>query len=245
MLSDITVVTPISPIPSHPGTEILEETVASVRHHLPDSEILFMFDGVRPEQEHLRQPYEEHIARVLWLADKQWKHCAPFLFTDHRHQVGMLRNVIDEIRTPLLLFVEADAPLLTDRFIDWDLLTGFIQSGRSNCVRLYHEECVPPGHEHLMFGMEQDAPFLRTSQYSARPHVATVEQYRKWLTEFTPEAVTFLEDKLHSVVQESVKHQGWWSQKCHIYAPESDGWRRSNHLNGRGTEPKFEEKLVF
>lgn len=237
----LTVVVPASPLPSHPDTAVIDETLSSVRHHLPDVPLLVTFDGVRPEQEHLREAYEDHIHQVM----KRWD-AAYFMFEKQTHQVGMLRSVIDSIETPLLMYVEADAPLLTDRHIDWDLITGFLQSGRSNCVRLYHEECVPAGHGHLMFGMEPDAPFLRTSQYSARPHIATVEQYRKWLTEFSPEANTFLEDKLHSVVQESVKLQGWWSQKCHIYAPADDqGFRRSSHLDGRAGGPKFDDSLVF
>lgn len=237
----ITVVTPVSPIPSHPDTSILERTVESVRHHLPDAEIVLLFDGVRDEQEHLTEPYREHIAKVLKLG---WGNVSPFLFANHTHQVGMLRNVIDDITTPLMMFVEQDTPLLTDRAIDWALITEWLLTGRSNCIRLYHEEVVPEPHQYLMHGMDA-GPFLKTAQYSARPHVATVSQYRKWLTEFTPHANTFLEDKLHSVVQEAVKHQGWGSQKVHIYAPDNDGWRRSDHLNGRGAESKFEEKLIF
>lgn len=237
----LTVVVPASPLLSHPDTVIIDETLASVRHHLPDAPIWVTFDGVRAEQEHLRDAYEEHIQHVITAWD-----ATVSAFPKHMHQVGMLRAVIDHIDTPLLMYIEADAPLLTDRIIDWDLITGFIQSGRSNCIRLYHEEAVPEAHRYLMFGMEQDAPLLRTSQYSARPHVATVEQYRKWLTEFSPHANTFLEDKLHSVVQEGVKHQGWWSQKVHIYAPDSDqGWRRSGHLDGRAGGPKFDDTLVF
>lgn len=236
----ITVVTPVSPIPTHPDTTVLETTVESVRHHLPDAELMLLFDGVREEQNHLVDAYHQHIADVLKLG---WK-LSPFLFAHHTHQVGMLRNVIDDITTPLVMFVEQDTPLLTDRFIEWDVITDWLMSGRSNCIRLYHEEAVPEPHQYLMHGMDT-GPFLKTAQYSARPHIATVAQYRKWLTEFTPHANTFLEDKLHSVVQESVKHQGWESQKVHIYAPHDVGWRRSSHLNGRGAEPKFEEKLVF
>lgn len=238
---DLTVIVTASPLPSHPSADIINETLVSVRHHLPDAAIWFLFDGVRPEQEHLREAYEQH----RWNVEYQWGDME-FNFADHLHQVGMLRSVIDEIPTPLLMFVEADAPLLTDRHIDWTLITEFIQSGRSNCVRLYHEEVVPEAHRYLMFGMEQDAPMLRTSQYSARPHVATVEKYREWLHHFTPDANTFLEDLLHSVVQESVKHEGWWSQKAHIYCPDDDqGFRRSGHLDGRAGGPKFEAELRF
>lgn len=229
-----------SPIASHPDTSIIDTTLASIRHHLPDAPIWVLFDGVRDEQEHLRYSYEAHIEAV------RAPNTTARVFRDHLHQVGMLRRVINEIPTPLLMFVEADTPLLTDRFIDWPLITEWLLSGRSNCIRLAHEEVVPREHGYLMFGMEREGPFLRTSQYSARPHIATVEKYREWLQEFTPDAKCFLEDKLHSVVQEDVKLNSWWHQKVHIYHPDNDqGIRRSGHLDGRAGGPKWDEEQVF
>jgi hypothetical protein len=44
---DITVVLVTSVIPSHPETYIVEETIKSIRHHLPDSEIILQIDGLR------------------------------------------------------------------------------------------------------------------------------------------------------------------------------------------------------
>lgn len=237
----ITVVVTASPLPSHPSAGIINETLASIRHHLPQAPIWVLFDGVRREQEHLRAAYEEHIQNVQFQQGD-----VEFRFAHHLHQVGMLRRVIDEIPTPIMMFVEADTPLLTDRFIDWPVITDWLTAGKSNCIRLAHEEVIPPDHGYLMFGMEQDAPLLRTAQYSARPHVATVAKYREWLGHFSPEANTFLEDLLHSVVQENVKANGWWSEKVHLYAPDNDqGYRRSGHLDGRAGGPKFESELVF
>lgn len=236
----ITVVVTASPIPSHPSPHIIDETLASVRHHLPDVSVMVLFDGVRVEQKDMREAYENHIALVR-SGDLDTR-----VFDKHMHQVGMLRRVIDDIETPLLMFVEQDTPLLTNRFIDWPLITEWLTEGRSNCIRLAHEESVPKEHRHMIFGMEREGPFLRTSQYSARPHVATVEKYRAWLTHFTPEANTFLEDKLHSVVQEAVKADGWWSERVHIYHPvDPVGIKRSTHLDGRAGGPKFDDCLVF
>lgn len=236
----ITVVVTASPLPTHPSAHIINETLASIRHHLPDAPIWVLFDGVRPEQERMRLAYESHIEAV------RATNTTLRMFANHLHQVGMLRQVIDDIPKPLLMFVEADTPLLTDRAIDWPLITDWLLSGRSNCIRFAHEEVIPPEHSYLMFGMEQDAPLLRTAQYSARPHVATVAKYREWLDHFSPEANTFLEDLLHSVVQENVKANGWWSEKVHLYAPDNDqGYRRSGHLDGRAGGPKFESELVF
>lgn len=236
----ITVVVTASPLPSHPSAGIINETLASIRHHLPDAPIWVLFDGVRGEQEHMRYAYESHIEAV------RATNTTLRMFANHLHQVGMLRKVIDDIPTPLLMFVEADTPLLTNRVIDWDVINEFILSGRSNCVRFAHEEAIPESHGYLMFGMEPDAPMIRTSQYSARPHIATVDKYREWLTHFSPEANTFLEDLLHGVVQENVEHNGWWSEKMHIYAPDDPvGIKRSTHLDGRAGAPKYDNLLRF
>lgn len=197
-----------------------------------------MFDGVREEQEHLREPYEEHIAKVLWLADKQWKHCAPFLFADHRHQVGMLRAIIAEIRTPLMLFVEQDTPLYTSETIDWDACTGWVGSGKADVVRFYHESQPPKEHSHLMG--EWDSGFQRTTQFSARPHLASVDYYKRILVEeFSPHANCFIEDVMHSACQCSPERHKLW-----IYAPEGT-WLRSYHLDGRAGDDKFDTTQVF
>lgn len=242
----ITAVIPVSPILSHPDTSILETTVASIRHHLPDAEIILTFDGVRPEQEERRHDYEEHIRRVLWLADHQWRNTAPFIFDQHQHQTGMLRRVINEIRTPLMLYVEADTPLVTDEPIDWEACTNLIESGASNSVRFHHEAVIPEPHKHMMHGF--DGPFIRTSQYSQRPHLAPVAFYRRILDQFTPNVKSFIEDRMYGVVRRSQntdRMHGWNQWRLHIYAPDGGNYKRSYHLDGRAGEPKWDNAQVF
>lgn len=243
----ITVVIPVSPIKSHPETTILAETVESVRHWLPTSEILLTFDGVRKEQNSRRKDYEEFIRRALELADWKWRNVVPFIFDRHEHQTGMLRSVIDEIRTPLLMYVEQDTPLVTDEPIDWELITDLIEDGTSNLVRLYHEAILQPEHAHLMHGYE-GGHFVRTSQWSQRPHVASVAYYRRILNaHFTPDAKCFLEDKLHSVLDESYRVDGlagWLQHRVHIYNP-GENMKRSVHIDGRAGEPKYDASQVF
>jgi hypothetical protein len=242
----ITVCIPVSPIPSMPETHILEETVTSIRHHLEDAEIFLMFDGVRPEQEHRREAYEEAIRRTLWLADKSWGATVPFIFDDHLHQVGMMRRVIDTIDTPLMLFCEQDTPLYTTETIDWTACTNFILEGRGNSIRYAHESSIPKEHSHLMHGL--DGMFMRTSQYSARPHLASVDYYKRLLRDhFSPEANCFLEDPLHSVCSEAQKLRGEEGLKEHglfIYHPEGS-ILRSYHLDARAGAPKWDDSQVF
>ncbi len=242
----ITAVVPVSPIKSHPGTDILVETLGSIRYHLPDAELFVTFDGVRPEQEDLRADYDEHIRRVLWLLDHYYGNALPFLFDEHHHQTGMMRSVLDHVETPLILYVEQDAPLVVDEPIDWDLVSGYITGGKSNLVRFHHEAHIPPDHKHLMHGWELD--FTQTSQWSQRPHLASTAYYRRIMESyFSPKACSFIEDKMHSVAQEAFKIDGmggWNQHRLHIYTPPGN-IKRSYHLDGRAGGPKFDDEQVF
>lgn len=243
----ITVIVPISPVKSHPDTTVLDETLDSVRFHLPDVEIFLLFDGVRDEQEQRRNDYEEFIRRALWRADKHYKACAPYIFNSHQHQVGMLRYVLDDIRTDLMLFVESDAPLVVDEPIDWDASVNLIQSGEADVVRYSHEGIIPKAHRHMMLGLEGD--FMRTCQYSGRPHLASVAYYRRLLqAHFSPEANCFLEDVLHSVCHQAYEVDGmtgWHQHRLWLYHPQTGNIKRSYTTDGRAGEPKWDDTQVF
>ena len=101
----ITVVVPVSPIKSHPDTKILDQCIASIRHHLKEAEIIITFDGVREEQEDRRQDYEEFIRRALFKCNTEWN-ATPMLFNDHTHQVGMMREALKIIESDCVLFFE-------------------------------------------------------------------------------------------------------------------------------------------
>jgi hypothetical protein len=45
---DVTIVVATSIIPSHPNTDIIDETIKSIRHHFPSNEIIF-FSSLRFE----------------------------------------------------------------------------------------------------------------------------------------------------------------------------------------------------
>ena len=245
----ITVVVPVSPIPSHPGTEILDETIASVRHHLPGAPIIVTFDGVRPEDEARHDAYDEHIRRALWRLDHVHGNVRAYLFDNHRHQTGMMRAILPEVTTPLLIYVEHDTPLVTDEPIDFGLVTAFLTSGSSDAIRFHHEAIIPAEHEHMMYGREPNMPFVRTSQWSQRPHVATTAFYRRIIeTCFTPDARSFIEDRMHGIVDEAVKLDGlngWQQYRLHLYDPGNGNMKRSIHLDGRAGNTKYDTSQVF
>ena len=238
----ITVVIPVSPIPSHPSTDIIEETIKSIRYHLPESEIIVTFDGVRQEQEHMRESYEEHIRCFLWKCRK-WGKVTPYIFDEHKHQSGMMRFVIDTIKTPLIMYVEQDTPIVTDEPIDWDLIKKALLSGRSNTIRLHHEGVIPQEHLELIIGKPEDH-LLKTVQWSQRPHISSTAFYRRIMAEeFTKNSKCFIEDLMHGRVMQAFNNdgeQGWNQWRLHIYFPDKKNIKRSYHNDGRQGGEKYD-----
>ncbi len=233
---EVSIVIPVSPIPSHPSPEILLETIRSIRHYFKDT-IYLMFDGVRKEQEGKRKDYQEFIRRVLW--KNRELNIYPIIFEEHKHQVGMMREVLPILKSKLLLFVEQDTPIVTDEPIEWDKIKEFISSGQSNLVRLYHESFIHPDHKHLML---ESGLFTETAQWSQRPHMSTVAFYNRLISYFSPNANGFIEDYIHGKEYEDFViygREGWYQWKTHIYTPKGS-IKRSLHTDGRAGSQKFE-----
>lgn len=248
---EITVVIPTSPTKSNPDTKVIEETIETVRAHLPKSEIIITFDGVRPEQQELVEQYNEFKRRVLWIINHKYTNVIPLIFDEHRHQVAMMREALKYIRTDKILYVEHDAPLTPDEPIDWYSVCYMLDSKQADLVRFHFEATIPEEHKYLMLDMDNplkiaDVRFLKTIQWSQRPHLATKEFYTRILRDhFTQDARTFIEDKMHGVVSSAYRReqmQGWNEYKLWIYYPEGN-IKRSYHLDGRGTDKKFD--MIF
>lgn len=237
----ITVLMPTSPIPSHPSTGIIEQTVASIRQRLPLAEIIIMADGVRPELEHRREAYEEYLESLVWLCRK-WK-AVPLVFGEHQHQANMTRRALELVRTDLMLFVEHDTPLVGE--IPWRQIGHFVLNDDFHVVRFHHEQTIPDEHRYMMRGTTtigkdgQDWRFVPTVQWSQRPHLARTDQYRKWIEKFFPiTSNTMIEDLLHGIVANA----DWDEFRVAIYAPKGS-IQRSIHLDGRGSDSKFESLM--
>lgn len=245
----LTIVIPTSPIPSHPGTAIIDETIASVRAYpeLEDCEMLILIDGVRREQEHRRGDYEEYVRRLLWDCLHDRRQTLPIRFEEHHHQVAMMREALEKVRTPLVLFVEHDTPTHND--VPWDGICQAVLAGDVDFVRLHHESFILAPHEHLMIDREPikvgptGVPVLRTAQWSQRPHIASTDFYRRVLSDFVrPDARSMIEDAVYGPVLSAWLDDGmagWNRYKLAIYAPEGD-MKRSWHLDGRAGEDKYE-----
>lgn len=243
-------VIPTSPVKSHPDTGLIDRTIASVRQQIgPNPLIMILADGVRAEQREMLKPYHTYVAELRRRYAGNMKYFVMEFF-EHRHQVGMLRWVFrkgvgtlsrDEPSAPHILFIEHDTPLTPDP-IDWEEICGLLDKRELDMVRFLYEGDIHPEHRHMLTGEVLFTPkrsYPLTRQFSARPHVATWDFYRRALEQFSPQANSFIEDKMHSVCEADTEH---W--RIGIYYPDPPRGR-SFHLDGRQGDSKFEDRLVF
>lgn len=244
--SPVTVMIPCSPIKSHPSPEIIDHTIKTIRHHLPDAEIIVTFDGVRKEQEDRIPDYEEFKRQFLWECynNPLYKNILPLIFEEHMHQVKLARAALKYVNSDKVLYVEQDTPLTPDEPIDWQKCFDFIDSGDANVIRFHFEAGIPVVHNYLMIGRPENG-FLRTFQWSQRPHLISVPYFERILqANFSPDAICFIEDKMHGVVQDDVQKYnmaGWNQHRIYIYHPEGN-IKRSYHLDGRAGGEKWDNK---
>lgn len=232
----VTVIIPSSVIPSHPSTEIIDQTIDSVRHHLPTSKIILTLDGLRDEQQDRADAYNEYKRAILWRANQDGN-IDPYVFEGLNHQTNMLKAVIDDVTTPYMLYMEQDAPLRVDRTIDWLKIIDKMDNGYYYTVRFHHEEVIPQEHEYLMQGRAKD-DFIKTTQWSQRPHISSVFYYKDVVVPTLPEQ-TFIEDEFYGVVaNDCIKTQGWYKHRLAIYHPKG-GIQRSLHTDGRAGGRKY------
>ncbi len=248
----ITVVITTSPSPKHPSTDIISETIKSVRAHLPYSEIMLMMDGVRAEQIHLRANYEEYTRRTLWkcLHDQLFKNVLPLVFDEHKHQSGMMQETLPKVKTPLVFFIEGDMPLYEDREIPFDKMAQVIIEGHANLIRLMLDAIILPIHNYLMLSDKPSdilgVPLRPTYQWSQRPHLTSTAYYKRVMASyFNKDTKMMIEDRMYGVLENEVIADGkmaWFQHRAFIYEPEGDV-QRAYHLDGRGAEPKFDDQF--
>jgi hypothetical protein len=238
----ITALISSSPIPSHPSTAIIEETITSIRHHLPDIPIFIMCDGIREEQKHYREPYNEYRKELVKKMLFDWNGTVMICpFPEFRHQAVMTRSTLEIVKTQLVLLLEHDTPLLLNRPIDWDFLIAAVRSGETNHVRLHYDETIHPEHEYMMRGhLTQN--LIRCVQFHNRPALTSAKWLKKLLEDnFTPDSRTWIEDRVYSPISISE----WPEYRLTIYDPHGTGDRmkRSTHTCGRGNDTKFDPKF--
>lgn len=229
-MDDITVLIPVSPIPTHPSTEIIDQTIASIRERLPTSPIIVMFDGVAAPLMHMKADYEEFTRRMLWRISHELENAVPLLFTEHKHQSLMTKAALELVRTPMVLWSEQDTPLHND--IPFEALASVVTTGYANLIRFHHEATIPEDHRPLMLDQSPiyilDEPFIRTTQWSGRPHLASTKFYREIASKYWDNQPRFIEHIMYGIVVEGAYDEF----RLHIYAPPRT-LVRHKHLDGR------------
>jgi hypothetical protein len=228
---DLSVLMPTSPTSRPPDKAFLDtwKTINSVREHLAPASIHLMIDGVRPEQDDLRSDYYAYIDRLLYATrQRSASPIIPHFFSDFAHQANMTRATLASITTPYVAFVEHDTPLTAS--VPLEVIRRRLEN--LDLIRLYHYDAVPPEHAYLMDSL--DAEIQHTRQWSQRPHIAHTSYYRRIIAEnFPPDCRTMIEDRMHGIcIENPAEHR--------LGLLAIPPMRRSEHLDGRGSDPKFE-----
>jgi hypothetical protein len=237
--SDITFVVPTSVLVTHPDTSIIDEVISSIRNYFPENEIILQIDGLRKEQQHRKEQYDEYKNRVLWKCLHEYKNVLPIVFKEHNHQSDMMKATIDLINTPLMFYIEGDISIKQDINVNWQDVVDLLASEKAFTVRFYtYNHVIEPSHMHLM--LEQDGDFIQTFQWSQQPHVSYVSYYRNMvLPNTTPKL--FIEDKFHGKVFADCHEtpEEWDKHRLWLYNPLGKDIRIANNLDGRKHLRKF------
>ena len=142
------------------------------------------------------------------------------------------------MKEKFIVYVEQDTPFTQDT-VDWEGCKSSLDI--VDLIRFHFETRIPQPHHHLMRGLIEnvDTRLVRTVQWSQRPHIAKKDFYEVVLHNFSDNAVSFIEDKMHSVAQEYPN-----KYRLAIYSPKGN-IKRTYHTDGRAGENKYDESQVF
>ena len=239
-INDVTIVIPTSVSPVHPSTELIDEVIRSVRQYFPENEIILQIDGLRKEQNHRKEQYDEYKSRVLWKCLHEYNNVLPVVFDKHSHQSTMMEKTIDLINTPVMFYIEGDIALQDNLDIDWQQIFDMLDSDAAYTVRFYSfNKFIEPAHMHLM--LEQEGNFIKSFQWSQQPHLSQVKYYRDVVLPNTVPNL-FIEDKFYGKVFADCHEtlERWDEHRLWLYNPQDkDDVRVVNNLDGRKGLKKF------
>lgn len=244
---NLTILIPTSPIPLHPSTAILDETIFNIRQYT-EERIIILFDGVHHSLQHRAKDYESYKRAVIENIEAQKYGYATYIeFDEHSHQAKMTRYAMTYfVDTPLVMFCEHDTSPIGE--IPFNEICQLVQNDKTvNYMRFNIFHMILPEHRYLMLGEEWATnpnetviKYTRTIQWSQRPHIAKSDWYREILeNHFGKEQRTMIEDVMHSVVQDAY-HRDGKDFGLTIYTPDGNQLR-SYHSDARGTDTKIIE----
>lgn len=234
----ITILIPTSPIPSHPSTAILDETISNIRRYT-DAKIVIMCDGVHEKMKHRKEAYLHYLEAIR----NKYENTAVMVFGGHQHQAFMTREILKYVTTEIIMFCEHDCSPIGD--IPFNEICAMVKDSEEiNCIRFNIFDQIPAEHMYLMLGQEthDGIPLQRTIQWSQRPHIAKKAWYQDILhAHFGKNDKVMIEDVMHGVVQSEYDRMKRDTFGLAIYTPDTPSQLRSYHSDGRGTD----EKLIY
>lgn len=240
-MSNTTIIIPTSPIPLHPSTAIIDETISNIRKYT-DAKIIIMCDGVHESLRLRTEAYDEYRMRLqINIADGKYGDCEAVEFLHHRHQSEMFTTVLKDVTTPTILFCEHDCSVIGD--VPFDAICNMVASSQLiNYLRFNIFAETPKEHLYLMLDAEpitiDGIPLVRTIQYSARPNIAKTRWYRDLLYTYFEGRYEMIEDRIHGIIQAKYNALGYDTFGMAIYAPEGNQLR-SYHSDARGSDEKI------
>jgi hypothetical protein len=170
-----------------------------------------------------------------------------------------MKKTINLVQTPLILYIEGDLPLRTDRDIDWNKCLDMFEYNRANTIRFYLREEMPQEHVHMMCGQED--VFMKTVQWSQNPHLSFTSYYKDVVLPSIGER-NYIEDEFYGKAQVDCEYlpgekiitiepyvfkiRNWEAHKMFIYYPDNgQNVSRVLHLDGRQSTRKFTQDDEF
>jgi hypothetical protein len=175
-LQDLTVIVQSSFVPSHPSTEMIARSVASLSRLGTGFRILTAFDGFRGEPNDAPK-YVEYKRRA--------KERLPGEFCeleDWKHSGGTLDPALQIVETPFLLYWEHDHELVADVDVE-GILEALVRLDDVRFIRLNRRrtEAVASDRELRQRPGMSPVPLVMTPSWSATPHFSTTSHYRRFV----------------------------------------------------------------
>jgi Glycosyltransferase sugar-binding region containing DXD motif len=175
-LRDLTVVVQSSFVPSHPSTEMIERSIASLCRLGEGFRLLTAFDGCRAEA-HDRRKYLDYKQRARQRLPGEFLE-----MTQWGHSGGTLPPTLERIETPFLLYWEHDWELSADVDVE-GILAALDEHDDVRFIRLNkrRNETQASDRELRQRPGLSPVPLVITPSWSANPHFSTATVFRNFV----------------------------------------------------------------
>lgn len=193
-----TIIVPISPIPSHPSTEMLERAVRSIHEHLGahDWPLILVCDGGTRDRSYSQ--FKEHL-RALVAHDKAFQQASVLECTYWRHLSGVLEEALQHVKTELVLIFQHDHEVR--RRVNIAGILACFANPAIKHLRLNRHDNKVEGWDFILEPFpEAPIPLLKTAAWSDMPHFVRKTYY----TDFILPQLRWSNGELQRVFPESI-----------------------------------------